>query len=397
MERADLARLLGASSASAAAGGGPVVVAEREPAKFMAALARALAGSGSVFLADPEWGKNERAGLDECVAHAAGQSERGYLMIPTGGSGGRIKFARHDADSLTAAVQGFCAHFGVSRVDAVGVLPLHHVSGLMAWLRSALTGGSYLAWDWKRLEGGALPPTTGGFISLVPTQLQRLLLSPAATAWLRDRAAVFVGGGPIWPSLAAAAQAARLPVSLGYGMTETAAMVSALLPAEFLGGARSCGRPMPQARIEIDAAGAIRISGASLFRGYFPVLDEAGAFTTQDAGHFDAQGQLHVDGRRDAAIITGGEKVDPAEVENVLRESGEFADVAVIGLPDAGWGEAVTACYPAGSAEPDLAKVKAALQTLAAFKHPRRYAAIADWPRNAQGKINRAELARLMG
>jgi O-succinylbenzoic acid--CoA ligase len=89
-------------------------------------------------------------------------------------------------------------------------------------------------------------------------------------------------------------------------------------------------------------------------------------------------------------IITGGKKVQPTEVEAALRESGEFADVAVLGVPDAEWGEAVVACYPAGGREPDLARAVAAL---AGTHRPKRFVALADWPRNAQGKLDRARLA----
>lgn len=83
--------------------------------------------------------------------------------------------------------------------------------------------------------------------------------------------------------------------------------------------------------------------------------------------------------------------MQPQEVETALRATGQFSDVAVVGIPDREWGEAVVACHPAGSI-PDPAVLRAKLATLAAFKRPKRYQAIADWPRNAQGKLNRAAL-----
>ena len=104
-------------------------------------------------------------------------------------------------------------------------------------------------------------------------------------------------------------------------------------------------------------------------------------------------------GRKDAIIITGGKKVHPLEVEAALKASGQFADVAVLGVSDAEWGEAVVACYPeTGSTAPDFITVARELdKTLAAYKRPKRYVAIADWPRNAQGKLNRSELATRIG
>lgn len=229
-------------------------------------------------------------------------------------------------------------------------------------------------------------------LSLVPTQLQRLLASPAAVAWLRGFRVIFIGGGPVWPELTTAAARAELPVSLSYGLTETAAMVAALRPAEFLAGEHSCGAALPHARISIDGEGAITVAGESVFRGYFPDERPSRKFATEDLGRLDEHGHLHILGRRDAVIITGGKKVQAVEVEAALRASGEFADVAVVGVPDPEWGHAVVACYAAADRPPDLVRVAASLQGLAAFKRPKRFVAVADWPRNAQGKLNRAAL-----
>ena len=399
MERAELARLLGMPVAGAVAeprAAATVVAAER-PEEFMEMFSRAVAGGGAVFVADPAWGERQRAGLNELVDMAGVEKERvrrsGWLMIPSGGTSGGLKFARHDEETIAAAVRGFCGHFGLSRVNAVGLLPLHHVSGLMAWMRCALTGGRYLPWSWTEVKAGRRPEVAAGetwVISLVPTQLQRLLELPEAVAWLRQFKIIFVGGGPVWPTLAEAAARAELPVSLSYGMTETAAMVTALRPEEFLAGARSSGGALPHARVTIGEDGAVGVAGEAVFRGYFPEWREAREFWTEDVGAWDAAGQLRVLGRRDGVIITGGKKVQPAEVEAALRASGEFSDVAVIGVPDAEWGQAVVACYPTGARAPDLAR---AVSELAAEMKPKRFVALADWPRNAQGKLNRAALA----
>jgi O-succinylbenzoic acid--CoA ligase len=340
------------------------------------------------FLRDPA-----RGGADVAEAERGGEGGAGWLGVATGGTSGGVRWARHDELTLGAAVRGFCEHFGIERVNAVGVLPAYHVSGLMARVRTAATGGDYVAWDWKRLEAGAVPEVGGGtgpwVISLVPTQLQRLLAMPEAVAWLRRFAIIFLGGGPIWPSLAEAAARAELRVSLSYGMTETAAMVTALRPEEFLQGGRSSGTALPHARVAVNADGLVEVTGPSVFRGYFPEWREARSFATEDSVELDTGGRLTVLGRRDAVIITGGKKVQPMEVEAALRASGEFADVAVIGVPDKEWGQAVVACYPAGGRAPDVVRATAALS--GALK-PKRFCAVADWPRNAQGKINRAAL-----
>ena len=371
-----------------------------ELTKLLRATGCAEERGGFTFLCDPAWSAAERAKVaalqGSTIENRKSKIDSGWLCVPTGGTGGGVRFARHDERTLTAAVRGFCAHFGFRRVNAVGVLPPYHVSGLMARVRCAATGGRHVAWDWKRLESGDLPALqlrrAHWVLSLVPTQLQRLLAAREAVAWLRGFRAIFIGVGPVWPELTAAAARAELPLSLSYGLTETAAMVAAQRPAEFLAGEHNCGAVLPHARVTIDDEGRIRISGESVFRGYFPGENVAGEFATEDLGRLDERGHLHVLGRRDAVIITGGKKVQGAEVEAALRASGEFDDVAVVGVPDPEWGHAVVACYAAGGRRPNLEWVASVLGGLAAFKRPKRYVAVADWPRNAQGKLNRAAL-----
>ncbi len=372
---------------------------------------------GACFLVDPGWGERERAQWAALAERrpagweGEGAGERGWLCIPTGGSSGAMKLARHDEATIGAAVAGFCAHFGVRRVNAAGLLPPWHVSGLMAWARCVWTGGIYRAMDGKTGEldevgwmmKGAEGEREGGFVSLVPTQLARLLGNARAEVWLRGFRAVLLGGGPAWPELLARARAARVPVALSYGMTETAAMVAAQRPEEFWAGDDSAGLALPHGVIEVDGEGRVRVGGASLFYGYWPGTRAAGGWwRTDDLGALDGAGRLRVAGRADALIISGGEKVNPAEVEAALREAGgaTLTDVAVVGVAHPEWGSEVVALYPESGhgARVDEAALRAALAgRLGAAKRPKRYVAVAAsaWPRDARGKVNRVALAVL--
>jgi Acyl-CoA synthetases (AMP-forming)/AMP-acid ligases II len=379
-----------------------------ERAELIAAL-REFAGpalverDGACFLVDPNWGERERA---QWVALAERRPEnpddgRGWLCVPTGGSSGAMKLARHDEHTIGAAVRGFAEHFGVNRVDAIGLLPAWHVSGLMAWARCRFTGGTYRVWRWKCVERGERPEPArsgGEFLSLVPTQLARLLGDATSEAWLREFRAVLIGGGPAWPELRTKAREARLPLAFSYGMTETAALVAAQLPEEFLAGDDTSGRALPHARLRTAADGRLEIEAASLFYGYWPGTRATGGWRTDDLGAIDAAGRLTVRGRADALIISGGEKVNPTEVEAALRTAGgaELADVAVVGLPHPDWGSEVVALYVGEvGLEPKLRAELARI--LAPSKRPKRYlpVAVADWPRDARGKLNRAILADL--
>jgi len=140
----------------------------------------------------------------------------------------------------------------------------------------------------------------------------------------------------------------------------------------------------------------VRIAGESLFLGYYPEWRGSEPYVTEDRGELAPNGHFRILGRRDAVIITGGEKVDPIEIELILRATGAFEDVAVVGLPDGEWGQVVAACYPSRGGGPiDLGPALKAVSGLAAYRQPKRFIAIDPWPRNAQGKVNRIELTRL--
>jgi O-succinylbenzoic acid--CoA ligase len=171
-------------------------------------------------------------------------------------------------------------------------------------------------------------------------------------------------------------------------------MATAVRPAEFLAGMRGCGSPLPHAAVDF-VGGVVRVTGDSVFRGYYPELRADRAWLTEDLGHFGPDGSLVIEGRRDDVIITGGQKVSPPEVEALLRASGEFADVVVVGVPDPEWGQSVVACHPRAARPIAREAVDAALVDIAAYKRPKHYVEVSPWPRNAQGKISRPELARL--
>lgn len=402
--RAELVRLLNAAP-SLSASPRDVVVCERRPVDFMRAFAGAVAAGGRVFVADPDWDAARRARFDELVAGAseapsAGLTpDAGWLCLPTGGSGGGVKLARHDAATLTAAAGGFACHFGVTRVNALGLLPLHHVSGFMAWMRSLLTGGAHQCADWSEIAAGRRPELgasdgAGWFVSLVPTQLARLLADPGAAAWLRGFRAVLLGGGPAWPELLEQAAGERLPIAFSYGSTETGAMVAALRPAEFLAGRRDSGAPLPHVRLSLAADARLQVEADSLFRGYWPGWRASGPWLTDDRAQLDAEGRLTVLGRADAFIITGGKKVDPAVVEAVLRSAGRWVDVAVIGLPDPDWGQRVVVCHTAEPGpSPDVDLDSLLRERLLPAERPKAFVVVAPWPRDAKGKVDRVALA----
>jgi o-succinylbenzoate---CoA ligase len=327
------------------------------------------------------------------------------ILIATGGSSGQIRFATHTWETLSAAVWGFRQHFQIDRVNSCCVLPLYHVSGLMQFMRSFLTGGKLALYPFKELETGELPnfDPADFFLSLVPTQLQRLLQAERSD-WLAAFRAVLLGGAPAWADLLEQAKRSRIPLAPTYGMTETAAQIATLKPTEFWQGETNCGRVLPHAQVTIrdqqgyplapNQIGRITIQSPSLTLGYFPNYFEAPTeFQTDDLGYVDDRGYLTVVGRNSSKIITGGENVFPAEVEAVIRSTRSIADVCVFGLPDRHWGEVVTAVYVPLEPQISLTELRSFLtKTLSNYKQPKHWIAVKQLPRNAQGKLNYAQL-----
>jgi len=426
----------------------PVPVDSPNPLAFAAHAIASLVAGQDILLCNPRWTATERADAEALrlaavnrppdislppVGHVAdvtppaplrpvdlahssggrrsvGAVSTPRLLVATGGSTGALRFATHTPDTLETAalaLQSFCG--GGAPLNSLCLLPLHHIGGFQQLVRAIATGGELLLADWHAIAAGqrpAFPPVAGGWmLSLVPTQLQRLVDDPDACGWLRGFSTILLGGAPASPALLARARAERLPLAVSYGASEFAAALAVQPPAEFLAGETGL-RPLPHAAIRIldpetntplpaGSLGRIEVSASSLFLGYWPNRRSAGPFRTDDLGRLDTAGRLHVVGRADAAINTGGEKVHPAEVEAALRATGAFSEIVVCGVPDARWGECVAALFPAADT-PDLAAVERALRaTLGPHKLPRRWFPIADWPRTPAGKTDRAALARI--
>ncbi len=408
------------------AGSKSVLVADPDPIHFLCAFLAGVATENCrIFLGNPGWQRREWQQVFELVepdvvlgpvpssvtrpmAPAAISNPSVGIAIPTGGSSGRVRFALHDWETLSASVAGTHAYFDRRPLNSYCLLPLHHVSGLMQFLRAFLTGGQLVLQPYAALkqawrEGGS-PQALGSnlrsqfFISLVPTQLQQLL-DLGAASWLAGFRVVLLGGAPPWPTLLERARRSRIPLGLTYGSTETASQVATLKPADFLAGNASSGPALPHARLKIAAApgkmGRIGIAAASLFRGYYPDLRPAGDwFWTDDLGWLDAEGYLHVCGRCDRAIHTGGETVMCEEVEAALLATSLVTDVCVVGVADRHWGERIAVLYTAEGAI-NAEAIGDRLQ-LARYKHPKTWLRVLEIPRNDRGKADLAACQQLV-
>jgi len=267
-----------------------------------------------------------------------------HILIPTGGSGGQLKWAVHHIDKLCAAVIALFKRLQTP-LHSLAPLPLYHVSGLMPGLRAWCTQSTVAYPDFKSLEAGQyLDQIPNRFVSLVPTQLQRLLNVPAAVQALRQAQAIFLGGASCPKSLWEASRQARLPLALSYGMTETAAMISLQDPQEFLAGVHTLGHTLPGTQITLNADNRIVIQSPSLFMGYFPEVPQPmSAYLTDDTGELTSDHQLKWVKRADRIIICGGEKIDPDWLAHILQQTDLFEAIHIDGKTDPIWGSIIVA------------------------------------------------------
>jgi fatty-acyl-CoA synthase len=220
-----------------------------------------------------------------------------------------------------------------------------------------------------------------------------------------------VGGAPCPLPLLKIYLARGVSMQQGYGLTETAPMVSFLSPEHALRKVGSSGRAPIFVEVKIagldgkpaapGAQGEILVRGPNVFKGYWgqpeataKAIDAEGWFHTGDAGFLDDEGFLTISDRIKDMIITGGENVYPAEIESELMRHAAIAEVGVIGEPDARWGErvvAVVALKPGATLTLEELRAFAA-ERLAHYKLPKRLEFVPALPRNATGKILKQRL-----
>ncbi|CCI00792.1 Similar to tr/A0YQ25/A0YQ25_9CYAN O-succinylbenzoic acid--CoA ligase [Microcystis aeruginosa PCC 9443] len=389
-----------------------ILLAEGNPIKFLAIFLAAVRVKSCLFLANPDWKTNEWQQVFSLLQpdYIFGENIKVFnynsppvnplinsLMIPTGGTSGKIRFAIHNWLTLTASVKGFSEYFQVEQVNSFCLLPLYHVSGLMQFLRSFLTGGDFAVIPYHKIKQKRINNLNlqDYFISLVPTQLQFFLENDPR--WLANFKTVLLGGSPAWPSLLEKAREYNISLSPTYGMTETASQIVTLKPEDFRRGNNSNGQLLPHAQIKINPdTQKIIIEAKSLFLGYYPHLNQVSYFETDDLGDFDESSYLYIIGRDSQKIITGGENVYPLEVETAIRKTNLVKDVVVLGLPDSRWGQVIVAFYVPVNSQIGQTIIQSQIKDkLVNYKLPKHWIKLPEIPKSPQGKINQTTLIKL--
>jgi O-succinylbenzoic acid--CoA ligase len=370
-------------------------VCSTDPTRFWSKLLGAIEIGRDTILMDPGWPESWTRHADSIASNLRPSTEA-RILIPTSGSTGLPKFCIHDTNTLGSAARAYARRFGNNgAIHSVNILPQHHVGGLMPVFRSAECGGKVHFADYRDHESlAAAPfPLEQASLSVVPTQLRRLLADPSAVAILRRFALIFVGGAACPPDLLDQARREGLQLAPCYGATETAAMVTAMEPADFLAGATGVGTPLPHVRIEIDADQRVLVRSPSLLRAYLPPVDGfiRDPFPSGDLGTIDKSNNLHILGRADRVIITGGEKVHPEQVEAAALATGLVTAARCEGVPDPDWGHQVELWVEANPWKPEVRNqlLQELRSRLPAFAVPKEIHAMDDF------RVNRGQTSSL--
>ena len=323
------------------------------------------------------------------------------VVVGTSGSTGAAKRAMLTTTTLHASIEATAARLG-GHGQWLLTVPGHHIAGLQVLLRSLVAGTTPHVLDpaagftpqaWSTAVD-ALPATDRPtYVSLVPTQLNRLLEDPDATERLARFAAVLVGGAATHPALLARAAGAGVAVVTTYGMSETA------------GGCVYSGRPLDGVGIHLDGDHRIHLTGAVVAAGYLgdPALTaaafpEPGTFRTDDVGHVDGAGVLHVHGRIDDLVSTGGLKVAPRLVEEAVAALPGVREAVAVGVPHPEWGEvvAVVVVSDPGHGAPGVSGLRERLRgILPDHALPRAVREVDAIPSRGPGKPDRAAIRAL--
>ena len=341
------------------------------------------------------------------------------LICYTSGTTGKPKGAVLTQDALAWNAANSIDMHDLTRDDRIlTTLPLFHVGGLNNQTTPALFAGCMVVLHPKFEVDATFDAIERERITLtvlVPAQIEMMMAHPRwKTADLSSLRMITTGSTIVQERLIREVHQRGVPLVQVYGSTETCPIASYLKAEDARLKAGSAGRAAAHCRLRIVGAsgadvkpgdtGEILVRGPNLMSEYWnnPEATKAvlvdGWFHTGDMGHQDGDGYLYVDGRKKELIISGGENIYPAEIENVLAESPDIAEVAVIGRPDERWGEVVVAVVvPVEGCTLTAEGVTQILEgRIARYKLPKEVVFVDQLPRTALGKVRKDDVRRLV-
>ncbi len=352
-----------------------------------------------------------RVRLDEAMPQAEpalnGTDDDEVLIVYTSGTTAAPKGAMLTQSALLwNGYNSIHAHDLRQDDHVLSPLPMFHVGGLNNQTLPALLAGATVTLH-KRFEPGqwladvaARKPTLS---LLVPATMQAVIGHPDwAKTDLSSLRMLNTGSMVVPESLIRAFHERRVPVGQIYGATETAPLAAVLMAHDAYARPGSAGKAALHCEVRISE-GEVQVRGPNVMRRYWnnpeataAAFAQDGWFRTGDLGRWDDDGFLWIEGRSKDLIISGGENIHPAELENVLADCAAIAECAVIGIEDPKWGESACAVIvrKPGAALDEAGVLALFKDRLARYKHPRRVVFADALPRNAMGKVQKFELRK---
>jgi malonyl-CoA/methylmalonyl-CoA synthetase len=356
-------------------------------------------------------------------AHQPANKQAGDLaaILYTSGTTGRSKGAMLSHGNMLSNALVLKSYWGWQRGDVLmHVLPIFHVHGLFVAGHGALLNGSKMLWFSKFDAQRVLERMQDATIFMgVPTLYARLLAEKGLNARATRTMRLFISGSAPLLKSTFDTWTARTGHTIleRYGMSETVMLTSNPYASDSRYGGRSerrggtVGFPLPGVAVRIadergmpapvGTIGAIQVKGPNVFSGYWQMPERTkeeftpdGYFKTGDVGSFDPDGYLTIVGRSKDMFISGGFNVYPTEIEAYANTLPGIAESAVVGMPDADFGEiGAIAVVPQRGVALDPARILAELKSiLSNYKIPKRCLVLADLPRNAMGKVQKNSL-----
>ncbi|MCF6268754.1 MAG: o-succinylbenzoate--CoA ligase [Melioribacteraceae bacterium] len=329
------------------------------------------------------------------------------VIIYTSGSSGKPKGVEITNNNLYQSYLSETKEFNFSSTDCfLTSLPFYHIGGFAIINRALLSGGTLVLPKSLKQDDivKSMQKDNPTIISFVPTVLNRLI--EIGTKPNENLRYLFLGGGPSSDSLIHSAFKNNWQIVKVYGSSETTAMVTACSGKELKAHPACAGRPLENVKlkildeskrsVEINTVGEIAIKSNAIAKGYLNDISNwndkihDGYYLTGDYGFLDKENRLFVVSRREDLIVSGGENIDPREIEMLINEHSEVSESFVFPIKDDEWGQvpvAIIVLKKNSVLEKDMIFKNLKLK-IAAFKIPKKILFVTEIPKSALGKVN---------